>query len=288
MSGFIAGDWGLSRLRLSLCDAAGKVLLEREGPGVSIVNGMFDGVLSALTVDWEPLPVALCGMVGSTLGWKLVPYVEAPCGAEDLERAVVSFPWNGRRVTIAPGVRAKSIFDGPDVMRGEETQIAGALALHPELTGGERLFCLPGTHAKWVELSDGRIQTVTTAISGELFALLARHGTLCAGAGPWEGEANEAFRFGLKRSREVPLLQALFETRARRLTGILEDSRAFLSGLIIGSDTELIQASDRPVILIGDLELNALYAEALALRGIEALSLDGNAASIAGLAQFLR
>lgn len=283
---FIAGDWGLSRLRLTLCGASGEILAEREGPGISVVNGMFSDCMAALTLDWEPVPIVLCGMVGSTLGWRLVPYVEAPTSPDELAQAVVSFEWKGRRVMIAPGVRSQSTFGAPDVMRGEETQIAGAMTLRPDLREGDHLLCLPGTHAKWVELSGGAIRTITTAISGELYALLAEHSTLCDGAPRWDGIPNDDFGRGLARSRQVPLLQALFEARARRLTGDLADSRAFLSGLIIGNDVQ--SAPSGAVVLVGAQGLNALYAEALRGRDVSAICLDGNRCSIAGLAGYHR
>jgi 2-dehydro-3-deoxygalactonokinase len=186
---------------------------------------------------------------------------------------------------IAPGVRAQSCFGAPDVMRGEETQVAGAMALCPQLRNDDWLLCLPGTHGKWVELSNGSIQTITTAVSGELFALLSERSTLCEGAPYWDGIENADFRRGLVRSGEVALLHALFEARARRLTGDLADSRAFLSGLIIGNDVR--RASSGTVVLVGTEGLNALYVEALRHRGVDAVCLDGNRCSVAGLAMYL-
>ena len=44
---FIAGDWGTSHLRLYLCDATGRVLERRAGPGVARLAGDFPGALAA-------------------------------------------------------------------------------------------------------------------------------------------------------------------------------------------------------------------------------------------------
>jgi 2-dehydro-3-deoxygalactonokinase len=280
---FIAGDWGLSHLRLWLCDGAGRVLESRNGPGVAAGKGDFAQRLSALLAGWECCPIVLCGMVGSTIGWKEVPYVPAPAAADDIARAVLSVAEAGRRVTIIPGVRGTSEFGAPDVMRGEETQIIGALRLRPELGVGAHQFCLPGSHTKWVDVRDGRIETITTSISGELFALLAGRSTLGEDCGEWDGVPNGAFRRGLSRN-QVPLLNALFETRARRLAGELPpaDQGAFLSGLIIGAD--VARARSGPVVVVGAEALNRLYEAALQERDVEASCLDGNDCAIAGLA----
>jgi 2-dehydro-3-deoxygalactonokinase len=226
-------------------------------------------------------------MVGSNLGWKEVPYVPAPASAADIARGRVSYDFDGRQVFILPGVRAQSWWGAPDVMRGEETQIVGAMETLPELRQRDQVLCLPGTHAKLVELSDGRICRLTTTLSGELFALLSEHGTLCDGAPPWDGAPDAAFRRGLERAAgDAPLLHLLFETRARRLTGDLaaEDARAFLSGLIIGSDVGALRSfGPGRVTLVGSERLNALYAEALVQQGIDAQCLDGDRQSVAGL-----
>ena len=285
---FIAGDWGISRLRLSLCDASGAILERRDGPGVAAVAGGFAECLRPLLEGWPgELPILFCGMVGSNLGWKEVPYVAAPASAADIARGRVSFDFDGRQVFILPGVRAQSWSGAPDVMRGEETQIIGALQTLPELRQRDQVLCLPGTHTKGVELSDGRICRLTTTLSGELFALLSEHSTLCDGAPPWNGAPNTAFRRGLERAAgDAPLLHLLFETRARRLVGDLaaEDARAFLSGLIVGSDVGVLRSfGPWRVTLVGSERLNALYVEALAQQGIEAQCLDGDRQSVAGL-----
>ncbi len=282
---FIAGDWGLSHLRLWLCDGAGTVLDNRRGMGVAGVKGAFATILGGLVADWPCCPVVLCGMVGSTVGWKNVPYIPAPAAPDDIARGLHRFSHDGRTVTIAPGVCGTSEFGAPDVMRGEETQIIGAMRLRPELGKGVHQFCLPGTHTKWVEVRDGRIETITTAVSGELLALLCNHSVLCDGAADpdEDSDPDKAFRLGLSRS-DVPLLSALFEVRSRRLAGDLapDELQLFLSGVIVGRDVQRARAAS--VIVVGAKPLNGIYAEALQRRGVTATCLDGSDCSIAGLA----
>lgn len=287
MTAFIAGDWGLSHLRLWLCDAAGQVLDRRQGPGIAAAQGAFATIMAERIAGWDDGPIALCGMVGSGMGWAETPYVAAPASLSDIAAAVVSLAFGDRHVTIVPGVCGRSAFDAPDVMRGEETQIIGALRLRPELRQGVHQFCLPGTHTKWAGVRDGCIETITTSVSGELFALLRRHGTLCQGtADSTIGAESEAFQRGLARS-DVPLLSALFETRSRRLTGDLAAAEAqdFLSGVIIGADVRCVRPG--PVVVIGAAPLRDLYAEALRRRGGEPICLDGNDCARSGLVVLL-
>ena len=74
------------------------------------------------------------------------PYAPCPTDAATWRRAQVQTTIDGVPVTVLPGLshRNDSV---PEVMRGEETQIFGAMRCDPSLAGGERLFALPGvTH----------------------------------------------------------------------------------------------------------------------------------------------
>ena len=296
-AGFIAGDWGTSHLRLHLCDANGASLDTREGPGAADLNGGFGDAFDSLTAQWEEargqLPVVLCGMVGSSIGWVQAPYVPCPAMPDQIVDACVAL--RGGRIHIVPGLSCRNRFDAPDFLRGEETQILGALNLVPSLRQGCRLLCHPGTHTKWMLLQDGRIREFLTAPTGEVFALLRDHSVLVRkpdGAGT-ALDAN-AFKEALTYFGRFPhaqLLHRLFECRSRRLSGELaaQTTDAYMSGLLIASDVlgALRLLSDsisaRSVVLIGSPELTRLYAIALAAEGCEASEIDGAQASLAGL-----
>jgi 2-dehydro-3-deoxygalactonokinase len=163
-------------------------------------------------------------------------------------------------------------------------QIFGALASTVQ-TG---LFCLPGTHAKWVRVEGGKITDFVTAMTGELYALLSQHSILATVEDPAEPEG---FAAGLAASGEGDALSArLFGLRARQLTGsvVVGQSAGFLSGLLIGSDVAssprlLGLSDDEPITLIGDPALCAAYGQALAARGRSHQTIDGEAAALAGL-----
>ena len=120
-------------------------------------------------------------MVGSSIGWVETPYADCPVHPDALAEACV--PLKNGRVHVVPGLACRNRFEAPDVMRGEETQVLGALQRLPELGSGKRLLCLPGTHTKWVMLLDGTITDFLTAPVGELYEVLARHSILVADPG---------------------------------------------------------------------------------------------------------
>jgi 2-dehydro-3-deoxygalactonokinase len=299
---FVAGDWGTSHLRLFLCDEQGAVLDSSTGPGAADAGGRFCDVFETLTARWEQphgaLPAVLCGMVGSSIGWIQAPYVACPAIPEQIADACVSL--RGGRLHIVPGLSCRNRFNSPDFLRGEETQILGALHLVPALRLGRWLLCLPGTHTKWAVIEDGSVREFLTAPTGELFALLCDHSVLVGKDCRVETtiDAN-AFKEGLAHFNAFPqaqLLHRLFECRSRQLRGDLAapTAAAYLSGLLIASDVHgalcMLSSSieTRPVCLIGSSELAHLYAAALASHGFDASRVEGAAASRAGLAQVHR
>jgi len=289
---FIAGDWGTSRLRLYLCDAAGTVLARGEGEGAAVPD--CDGRFAAAVAAWDKahgvLPTILSGMVGSTIGWREVPYLKCPAMPQAIAAAALRFEAGARAIAILPGLSCRGKTGAPDVMRGEETQILGALRLHSQLAKGRHVFCLPGTHAKWVVVIDGAVTQFQTALSGELYELLRRHSVLARDGGEVDAQ-NPAFMLGLdfaRSNRKADLLHLLFSARSRVVTGEMakSDASSYLSGLILGKDIATAQSLldlKGPVQLICTPSLAALYGRALNAYDIESAVIDGDRAALAGL-----
>ncbi|HEY5347475.1 MAG TPA: 2-dehydro-3-deoxygalactonokinase [Rhizomicrobium sp.] len=294
---FIAGDWGTSRLRLSLCDAAGFVLESRDGPGIAQARGRVEDAFFEQIAPWEKhgrLPAILSGMVGSTIGWREAACLPCPIAPETLARSLLHFEARGHGIALAPGLSCRNRLGAPDYMRGEETQILGALRLEPSLRQGRRILCLPGTHTKWVSMLDGVIEHCLTAPSGELYNILHRHSVLVNSNE--EIDDAQAFAQALERISSHPeggLIHFLFEARSLQLSGELDPRQAasYLSGLVIAEDVSgasriLRIAEAGPVTLIGAPRLAALYGRALKTNGIECGTIEGNAASLQGLTFF--
>jgi 2-dehydro-3-deoxygalactonokinase len=293
---FVAGDWGTTNLRLFLCDASGHQIDSLVGPGARQARGdyanVYDSLTSSWTRDYGPLPAILCGMVGSSIGWKQTRYVPCPATADQIAKQCVEL--RDGQVQIVPGLSSRNRFGAPDLMRGEETQVLGALQLTPELREGRHLLCAPGTHTKWIVIEAGSIREVLTAPTGELFALVRDHSVLVESKTHANGmSAHAAFKRGVAevaRYPNVQLLHRLFECRSRPLTNDLraEDSVSYLSGLLIASDVrgalEVFTEVDTKVVhVIGSKELSDAYAHALASTGRDMEGIDGLSAARAGL-----
>jgi len=294
----IAGDWGTTHLRLHLCRETA-VLDVADGPGIGALSSSPESTLFEAIRPWTSihgaLPIWLAGMVGSRNGWREVPYASCPADIDGLRGALSRFRAHDHDVAIAAGVSCTNRLGAPDVMRGEETQILGAIAARPALGRGRHVLALPGTHTKWALIEDGRLHSFQTSLSGELYALLAERSTLLKAGGTNAGEHDEreGFDAGLRRCRElqhVPLTHLLFEVRSRQLIQGLSPAAAgaFLSGLIIGQDvlgalTMFDQASNAAVPIIGAPRLAALYSAALAGHGINSFALDATSLTVAGL-----
>jgi 2-dehydro-3-deoxygalactonokinase len=296
----IAGDWGTTHLRLHLCRGA-LVLDVASGAGIGASSASPEATLFEAIAPWTRkhgrLPIWLAGMVGSRNGWREVPYAACPADIGKLRDAMLRFNANGHDVAIAAGVSCINPLAAPDVMRGEETQVLGAIAKCPQLGHGRSVIALPGTHTKWALVEDGRLQSFQTSLSGELYALLRERSTLLKAQAAAENGNDErkGFTAGLHRSRElagVPLSHLLFEVRSRQLVQGMSHAEAtsFLSGLIIGQDVlgalplfDQSIGSGMAVPIIGAPKLTALYSTALAAHGIGALPLDATALTIAGL-----
>src|SRR5947209_12635629 len=170
-------DWGTTSCRAYLIGADGIVLdRQTDGPGIlKVEQGHFGPWLDSMVGGWiathGPAPVILSGMIGSRQGWQEAPYARCPAGAEDIVGALARIEWSELSIALVPGLSTEN--DGmPDVMRGEETQIFGALAPSKQRDG---LYLLPGTHSKWADVQDGRIVSFRTFMTGEVFGALQEH-----------------------------------------------------------------------------------------------------------------
>jgi 2-dehydro-3-deoxygalactonokinase len=295
---FIAVDWGTSNARFALCDEDGQALEIRKGPGAVESNGRFADVFDAQTAEWRKahgeLPTYMCGMVGSAIGWVEAPYLPAPADLHELADSPVRVR-DG--IHVVRGMRCTNPLGAPDVMRGEETQLFGALHLG-ELGNGHRIVCMPGTHTKWAAVANQSLQEFLTAPTGEVFATLTEHTVLIRDKSTPVTHVPEDFERGLAEATKHRgmLLHQIFQARSLRLDKQLspQGAESWISGLLIGADVHgalsLMAEHDasQPVLVIGTPQLTASYAKALARAGRQAVQLDGSMAALAGLGLVFR
>jgi 2-dehydro-3-deoxygalactonokinase len=289
--GVLGVDWGTTNRRAYRLDAAGTLRDEcADDQGLLAARGRFEDSLGELLARFDPadsLPVLLSGMVGSVQGWKEAPYLDLQTPLAELPRRLVAVdaPTLQRRCLIVPGYR--SFVGGTvDVMRGEETQLLGAM-----MQGhGSGWFVLPGTHSKWVQLDAGRIVQFATYLTGELFALLGAQGTLASVLAAPQIHDDAAFAEGVHVASTSTLSNALFGARARVVAGRApaEFSAAYLSGLLIGAEWADVRRRNagklpRGVTALGTPVLAQRHAEAALLVGSHVTPLDARAAYVAAL-----
>lgn len=284
----IAVDWGTSAFRAYLLDGTGAVRERHESAGgiLRVRGGDFAAALLAEIGEWlarEPgALVIMSGMITSRQGWREVPYVECPAGLDDIAGGLERVDWGEGEGWLVPGLVDESRDDLPDVMRGEEAQVLGAL---PRLSDGSGLVCLPGTHSKWVRVQEGAIQSFATYMTGEVYDLLQGHSILSRLMTKGAVTPDRWFLEGVAQTQEGGLLNRLFTARSRVLAGDLPETevRSYLSGLLIGDElASAVTAADSEVFLIGAPALVALYEAALGKLGKTAVILDGDAVA-AGL-----
>lgn len=278
---FIALDWGTTNRRAYRIEDGRIAATLRSPQGVSTTPAdAYPAELAAIRAELGDLPVLMAGMVGSTIGWRVAPYVAVPAGIDDIAAALT---WIDDRTAIVPGLSFTQVNHG-DVMRGEEVQLLGA-ALAGQVPA-DALLCQPGTHCKWVELTGHRITGFTTAMTGELFALLRANGVLAPQlAAPVA--AGDAFREGVREGAKRDLAASLFGIRAAHVLGLRDDTDAasYASGVLIGSDVAARIGDGRDVHLVADGDLATLYATAIHELGGRALVSGCEVAFIAGITQ---
>ncbi len=285
----IAFDWGTTSLRAYLLDGNGSVREKKSAPlGIlKIREQNFDTAFEEVCGPWlnnapKAAPILASGMIGSRQGWREAPYVPCPATIDKIAEKLISLTTkNGHRLTIVPGINSKNSADVPDVIRGEETQVFGAL----DSSASKQLFVLPGTHSKWVQMSHGRIEHFATFMTGEVFAILCEHSIL---GRTMKGDADnpESFKRGFEyamnnRANHAGLLQQLFSARTLALFDRMPEEalHAYLSGLLIGSEIrgtlELFGRED-DVTIIAEPALAARYQQALGFAGVSSFIASEN------------
>lgn len=285
---WIAVDWGTSNLRAYAMSPNGALLAEAQsdaGMG-SLKPEEFEAALLDLVAPWLGNGVTrifACGMVGARQGWTEAAYNTVPCLPLDSARMTKVRAADPRiAVWIIPGLRQTK---PADVMRGEETQIAGYLTGRPDFDG---VLCLPGTHCKWVRISAGEVVSFQTFMTGEVFALLSGHSVLRHSLNePGFDEAEFLQALSDTLSRPERFAARLFSLRAEGLIAGLspQAARARLSAILIGAEL----AAARPywlgqaVVVIGAGSLAGLYAKALTAQGVDATTAPADGMTLAGL-----
>jgi 2-dehydro-3-deoxygalactonokinase len=287
----IAVDWGTSNFRAFRLNARGAIVARCSSPRgiLQVGDGNFAAALRAEVDPWlaeGETDVLMCGMIGSRQGWVEAGYLACPAGISDLAGAVTQVPFAEATVLLVPGVKGADAAGVPEVMRGEETAAMGML----EGCDGSGLVCFPGTHSKWIQLSEHTIVNFATWMTGEVYSALRRCTILERTMTSDTAIDQAAFQNGVARSaNSAGLLHHLFGVRTLALMGQLSEemSASYLSGLLIGHEVRAALPGAARVHLVGTAALCTLYALAIEACGGAAQVEDEDAAAL-GLAAISR
>ncbi len=279
----ISVDWGTTSLRIYAVAGDGTILATHESANgiLSVADQDFEGILrralKALALDTTGTPVILSGMIGSRQGWVEAPYISCPAKIDDLAAGLTKLDdVDGHIVRLIPGICWRPEKGAPDVIRGEETQVFGALA---GLDTSDALFVLPGTHSKWISVSGRQLVSFQSYMTGEVFSALKDNTIL--GRMMAEPATDTAFERGVAASTSDGspghLLHQVFSTRTLGLFGELSDQEAasYLSGLLIGSEFHAgIQADHQKLHVMAGSTLSDLYVRAADVLQLETHAVD--------------
>ncbi len=289
---WLAADWGTSRLRVWGIDSGGRIAGKAESASgaANLESGMFAAELlnaaSAFLANGKTIPALVCGMAGARNRWREAPYLPVPCSPLEAARKLTAAPARGGKLCarIIPGLSQESPCD---VMRGEETQIAGLLSARPGFAG---VVCLPGTHTKWARVCDGTVRAFTTVMSGEMYYLFSRVSVLRRSVESEEWDEDvfcEAAAATLARPEKTAAL--LFSIRAESLLRGLSKAaaRARLSGYWLGMELAATREywGEGRAAIVGENVLCRQYRLALENQGVKTEEYCSGDMALAGLLQ---
>ena len=290
-SNYIVFDWGSTNVRAFLYIDKKMVDTKKSSDGVTTVRGVLcQKIFDKLTDEWfkkyGKMPVVMAGMVGSINGWCDAPYLDCPVNLNEISKSLTPVKnTNNYDVSIIPGICVKDS-DNYNVIRGEETQLAGAMRLSPA-----KVYIMPGTHCKWV-LADGFVvKSFRTAMTGEIHSVLMKHSLL--GLGAVDQEANDdVFMQGLQRGySENNIIPRLFEIRGANILGALKPCHVseYLSGLLIGAEVASMQQifkfkkDDGAITIIANDFFFDRYKKALSQASLDCVQLDADTCFLNGI-----
>lgn len=290
---FIGVDWGSTSFRAWLFDQECSILGSVYGAfGITqIIDQAFEQTLKTALGSWllddKEIAVLMCGMIGSAQGWHEAGYLSGQIGVDELAAGTVKVPDTHLNAMIVPGIKGVSVDGHNDVVRGEETLLAGWLQKQRD---GNIMFCLPGTHSKWMVIRDGEINKITTFMTGELFELMRTHSILAPfiDSKAIADSDSDIFYQGLKLAESPSgLMHQMFTIRAGILTGQFAktDALTLLSGLLVGAECVVVKSfvANRTVTLMSSGVLKCTYQNAFNYFGIAYNIADSEQAAQTGL-----
>ena len=282
---WIAVDWGTTNFRAWLIKND-KVLKEVDKPnGIkNISNKNFeDTLVKNINIPKNinsKIKIVSCGMIGSKQGWLNSGYEK---NLNLKKNILVKVKTKNKYLDfyIVKGLCQNNPYD---VIRGEETQVLGYLQNNKNFSG---IICLPGTHSKWIKISNGKIVKFKTYMTGELFEIISNNSILSHSI--IDKKINtKVFKNSvlLSQKKNFNLFDYLFEFRSRTLLSKKKYyPKSELIAYLIGNEikSNINSAKVTKVIIIGSKYNSKLYSQAMHVLKIKNKIVDSKNTTIAGL-----
>ena len=235
------------------------------------LSGQIELLASRLSMNLTNVPIVISGMASSSIGIEQIPYATLPFALDGSQASTRQFnaqPDFPHDMLLISGVRSED-----DVMRGEETQLIGLIALL-DVSGhklADAVCIFPGTHSKHLYLQNRQLIQFNTYMTGELFDLMAKRSILkdsveLTNVSDFSETNNKAFRQGIRQAKSSFILNSLFKVRTNQLFDKLtkEENAFYLSGQLIGIElNHLVESETESLVLCGGSNLSAFYELAI-------------------------
>jgi len=290
-------DWGTSSFRLRLFDIESQSvkaeISTREGVAATYrvwqqnvkqhnslscelffrheLKRQIDLMSQKVSADLHHILVILSGMASSSIGMRNLAYSNVPFALDGSSAEIQKICADDilpHDILLVSGVKTDH-----DVLRGEETQLLGLIALLKANNQykEESILVFPGTHSKHIYIQHEAMVNFKTYMTGEIYSLLGTHSILRDSVDITKltmtsGEDKKVFREGVRATLDACILHQLFSVRTNNLFELfdLRQNAFYLSGLLIGSELKcLSNQKDLPVYLCSSSNLHDFYEVAL-------------------------
>lgn len=251
--------WQDKRIIADACAAVGVRDSAKTGSQATLTAGIKDALDRALAqaegCTLNRCAIVASGMITADVGLCPLPHLSAPVSVEQLANGAVArhIPAIAPQpIWFIPGVKNAlptvnlSNLDMMDVMRGEEVETFGLLAL--QAVPGPAVIVLPGSHSKFISIDrQQRIAACATTMAGELLDALTHH-SLLAGSLDRQFAARLELDYllqGADACRRTGLSRACFSVRLLDLfTAASHDQKAsYLLGVTLCADIQAMKQS---------------------------------------------
>jgi 2-dehydro-3-deoxygalactonokinase len=231
--------------------------------------------------------VIAAGMITSNLGLQEVKHVQAPAGLLELASKIQETRFEDFKelsFCFIPGIRSGpgsadlDNIDSIDIMRGEETEVIGALEVIEQIEHGSSfLYIHLGSHTKMIQVDAGKISASASTLAGELTQSIVDQTILRSSLPetPFAAFNPTFFSKGWEHCHGVGFTRALYEVRILQLNSAFpkQDLASFLSGVILHEEFRCLMAlvgntsSHQQVLLSGLPQLQPAWTCALERQG---------------------